>query len=90
MSIFSLTLDLLEKGEYTHPGYQMEDIIAVIRWSLAIRKRCTIRCIPVATMSGPTSGNSYCNELYEWARQIRRWTIGAAEVGFSLIVSKIR
>ncbi len=26
------------------------------------------------------AGTSYLNELYEWARQIRRWTIGAAEV----------
>ncbi|GMR47247.1 hypothetical protein PMAYCL1PPCAC_17442, partial [Pristionchus mayeri] len=80
MSIFSLTLELYEAGGYTHPGYQMEDIIALIRWSLAVRRQCTIKCIPVATLSGPTSGHSYVNEWYEWARQIRRWTIGAAEV----------
>ncbi|PAV66685.1 hypothetical protein WR25_23869 isoform B [Diploscapter pachys] len=80
MSIFSLTLKLLEDGEYTHPSYQMDDIIALIRWSLAVRRRCVIRAIPVATLSGPTSGKNYCDEWYEWARQIRRWTIGAAEV----------
>ncbi|PAV78209.1 hypothetical protein WR25_23525 [Diploscapter pachys] len=80
MSIFSLTLKLLEDGEYTHPSYQMEDIIALIRWSLAVRRRCVIRAIPVATLSGPTSGKNYCDEWYEWARQVRRWTIGAAEV----------
>ncbi|GMT22210.1 hypothetical protein PFISCL1PPCAC_13507, partial [Pristionchus fissidentatus] len=80
MSIFSLTLELYEAGGYTHPGYQMEDIIALIRWSLAVRRQCTIRSIPVATLSGPTSGSSYLDEWYEWARQIRRWTIGAAEV----------
>ncbi|CAI4232561.1 unnamed protein product [Auanema sp. JU1783] len=80
MSIFSLTLELLEKGEYTHPGYQMDDIIALIRWSLAVRRKCVIRAIPVATLSGPTSGDGYINEWYEWARQVRRWTIGAAEV----------
>ncbi|CAB3399384.1 unnamed protein product [Caenorhabditis bovis] len=80
MSIFSLTLKLFEDGEYTHPGYQMEDIIALIRWSLAVRKKCVIRMIPVATLSGPTSGKNYVDEWYEWARQIRRWTIGAAEV----------
>lgn len=56
MSIFSLTLKLFEEGEYTHPGYQMDDIIALIRWSLAVRRKCVIRAIPVATLSGPTSG----------------------------------
>ncbi|GMR29982.1 hypothetical protein PMAYCL1PPCAC_00177 [Pristionchus mayeri] len=80
MSIFSLTLELFEEGEYTHPGYQMDDIIALIRWSLAVRRKCVIRAIPVATLSGPTSGKNYIDEWYEWARQIRRWTIGAAEV----------
>ncbi|GMT32023.1 hypothetical protein PFISCL1PPCAC_23320 [Pristionchus fissidentatus] len=80
MSIFSLPLDLFEEGEYTHPGYQMDDIIALIRWSLAVRRKCVIRAIPVATLSGPTSGKNYWDEWYEWARQIRRWTIGAAEV----------
>ncbi|CAJ0935688.1 unnamed protein product, partial [Mesorhabditis belari] len=80
MSIFSLTLKLFEEGEYTHPGYQMDDIIALIRWSLAVRRKCVIRPIPVATLSGPTAGKNYIDEWYEWARQIRRWTIGAAEV----------
>ncbi|KAK5970597.1 hypothetical protein GCK32_000388 [Trichostrongylus colubriformis] len=80
MSIFSLSLELMEKGDYTHPGYQMDDIIALIRWSLSVRKKCVIRAIPVATLSGPTSGKNYIDEWYEWARQIRRWTIGAAEV----------
>ncbi len=26
------------------------------------------------------TGKNYCDEWYEWARQVRRWTIGAAEV----------
>uniref|UniRef100_A0A914XKX4 Uncharacterized protein n=1 Tax=Plectus sambesii TaxID=2011161 RepID=A0A914XKX4_9BILA len=80
MSIFSMSMKLYEDGKYTHPGYQMDDIIALIRWMLAVRTECTIRCLPVATISGPTSGANYWNELQEWARQIRRWTIGAAEV----------
>ncbi|KAK6045217.1 hypothetical protein COOONC_17278 [Cooperia oncophora] len=70
MSIFSLTLKLLEDGEYTHPGYQMDDIIALIRWSLSVRRKCVIRAIPVATLSGPTSGKNYIDEWYEWARQV--------------------
>ena len=56
MSIFSLSLKLYEDGEYTHPGYQMDDIIALIRWTLAVRQKCKIRAISVATLSGPTSG----------------------------------
>lgn len=31
---------------------QMDDIIALIRWSLAVRRKCVIRAIPVATLSG--------------------------------------
>jgi hypothetical protein len=88
----------------------MEDIIALIRWTLAVRRKCRIRMLPIATLSGPTSGKlwlcislrsyedlylitlstishiyivsgaNYWQELKEWARQIRRWTIGAAEV----------
>uniref|UniRef100_A0A914CK16 Glycosyltransferase 2-like domain-containing protein n=1 Tax=Acrobeloides nanus TaxID=290746 RepID=A0A914CK16_9BILA len=80
MSVFSLTLKLYEDGEYTHPGYQMDDIIALIRWMCVTGKRCVVRPIPVATLSGPTSGKNYFDEFYEWARQIRSWTIGAAEV----------
>uniref|UniRef100_A0A914X0V6 Uncharacterized protein n=1 Tax=Plectus sambesii TaxID=2011161 RepID=A0A914X0V6_9BILA len=41
-------------------------------------------------MSGPTSGTGYLNELYEWARQIRRWTIGAAEVFHYFVVKSSR
>lgn len=36
--------------------------------------------VPVPTLSGPTSGRVIEEELEEWARQARRWTIGAAEV----------
>ncbi|ETN80268.1 hypothetical protein NECAME_02400 [Necator americanus] len=90
MSIFSLSLTLLEAGEYTHPGYQMDDIIALIRWSLSVRRKCIIRAIPVATLSGPTSGKNYIDEWYEWARQIRRWTIGAAEVFHYFVIKFFR
>ncbi|CAJ0583074.1 unnamed protein product, partial [Mesorhabditis spiculigera] len=90
MSIFSLTLKLFEEGEYTHPGYQMDDIIALIRWSLAVRRKCVIRPIPVATLSGPTAGKNYFDEWYEWARQIRRWTIGAAEVFHYFAIKALR
>ncbi len=56
MSVFSLSLDLYESGGYTHPSYQMDDIIAMIRWSVKTKDFCNIRLLSVATMSGPTSG----------------------------------
>ena len=31
-------------------------------------------------LSGPTSGRVLEEELWEWAVQVRRWTLGAAEV----------
>ena len=113
----------------------MDDIIALIRWSLAVRRKCVIRAIPVATLSGPTSGEflfyyvwkiawnmmggrsfplwhwsrpssfslvhfcfltkffsgkNYCDEWYEWARQVRRWTIGAAEVFHYFAIKSFR
>ena len=36
--------------------------------------------MPVVTLSGPTSGRVLEEELWEWAVQARRWTLGAAEV----------
>ena len=56
MSVFSLTLWLYETAGYTHPGYQMDDIIALIRWTLKLGKVCQLRILYIATMSGPTSG----------------------------------
>ena len=32
MSIYTFSLSLCIKGNYTHPAYQMEDIICFIRW----------------------------------------------------------
>lgn len=80
MSVQSLSLELCIKGDYFHPRYQMDDIIAVIRWMTEIMGEIEIRPIYVPTLSGPTSGNSLWEEFREWRVQIRRWTIGAAEV----------
>ena len=106
MSVFSLTLWLYENAGYTHPGYQMDDIIALIRWTLKLKEAnvimlvfiyrttlfqvCKLRVLYIATMSGPTAGNSYWDELVEWARQIERWTIGAAEVFHYFVVKSCR
>ena len=80
MSIFSYSLYLAKKGNFIHPGYQMDDIICLIRWMGVTHQRLRISMIPVPVISGPTSGETVERELIEWARQARRWTIGAAEV----------
>lgn len=80
MSIFSYSLSLAIKGNYIHPAYQMDDIICLIRWMGVTRQRMRISMVPVPVLSGPTSGETIELEVMEWARQARRWTIGAGEV----------
>ncbi|CAF1176713.1 unnamed protein product [Rotaria sp. Silwood1] len=89
MSIFSFSLSLAKKGDFVHPGYQMDDIICLIRWMGVTQQRLRISMIPVPVLSGPTSGETIEKEIIEWARQARRWTIGAAEV-FHYFVIKAR
>ncbi|XP_055354351.1 uncharacterized protein LOC129600001 [Paramacrobiotus metropolitanus] len=80
MSCFSMSLNLLIAGDYIHPGYQMDDIICTLHRMIALHKRIRIPLIPYPVVSGPTSGVDLRQEVTEWARQARRWTIGAAEV----------
>ena len=58
-------------------------------WELH-NKRLRISMIPVPVLSGPTSGETVEMEIIEWARQARRWTIGAAEVFHYFIVKSKR
>jgi hypothetical protein len=90
MSIFSYSLILAKKGNYIHPGYQMDDIICLIRWMSVTQQRIRISMIPVPVISGPTSGETIEIEIIEWTRQIRRWTIGAAEVFHYFIIKAKR
>ena len=46
--------------------------------------------MPVVTLSGPTSGRVLEEELWEWAVQARRWTLGAAEVFHYFVVKAPR
>ena len=90
MSIFSYSLLLAKKGNFIHPGYQMDDIICLIRWMGVTQQRLRISMIPVPVISGPTSGETVEIECMEWARQVRRWTIGAAEVFHYFIIKAKR
>ena len=80
MSVYTASLQLFIQGNYTHPAYQMEDIICYIRWMLMTKRVLKIKPIYCPTISAPTSGNSVIQETVEWAKQLRRWTIGSAEV----------
>ncbi|KAF5671694.1 hypothetical protein FHETE_4064 [Fusarium heterosporum] len=90
MSHYSLSVKLLEEGAFTHPAYQMEDIIALIRYTINTRREIRIRPLNILSINGPTSGANYADEVREWALQVRRWTIGAGEVFHYFIVKAYR
>lgn len=90
MSHYSLSVKLLEEGAFTHPAYQMEDIIALIRYTILTRREIRIRPLNLISINGPTSGANYVDEIREWALQVRRWTIGAGEVFHYFIVKTYR
>jgi len=80
MSVYSFSGKLMKQGKFTHPAYQMEDIICLIRFMGITKQRLRVVCVPVFNLSGPTSGRVIEEEIIEWTRQARRWTIGAGEV----------
>ena len=80
MSVFSFSGKLMKEGKFVHPDYQMDDIICLIRFMGMTKQRLRVVCVPVFNLSGPTSGRVIEDEIVEWARQARRWTIGAGEV----------
>ncbi|KAM7186946.1 hypothetical protein V8F20_011175 [Naviculisporaceae sp. PSN 640] len=90
MSHYSLSVKLLEEGAFTHPAYQMEDIIALIRYTILTRREIRIRPLNLISINGPTSGAHYMDEIREWALQVRRWTIGAGEVFHYFFVKTYR
>jgi hypothetical protein len=90
MSIYSIPLGLLKKAKFFHPGYQMDDLIFTLSAMQAIGKRVLITLIDVPTLSGPTSGESFFDELMEWYVQAKRWTIGAGEVFHYFVVKMLR
>ncbi|CAF1306414.1 unnamed protein product [Adineta ricciae] len=90
MSIFSFSLSLAKAGNFVHPAYQMDDIICLIRWMGVTGRRLSIEMVLTPVLSGPTCGRTIEYEFMEWARQARRWTIGAAEVFHYFMVKSRR
>jgi hypothetical protein len=89
MSIYSASFKLWVDGGFTHPFYQMEDIICYIRWMIVSKQILKIKPIYSPTLSGPTSGENWKKELTELIRQGKRWAIGSAEV-FHYFMCKLR
>ena len=83
------TDSLAKQGNYVHPAYQMDAIICLIRWTGVTQRCLRISTIPVPVLSGPTSRDTIEKEIIEWTHQVRRWTIGAAEV-FHYFIIKAR
>ena len=53
--------------------------MCLIRWMGLTQCRIRIPMIPVPVISGPTSGEDIVLKIGEWAKQAKRWTVGAAE-----------
>lgn len=64
----------------------MDDIAYLINCMIGTQKRVKIRVLDVPVLSGPTSGVSFTNELYEWYIQNRRWGIGTSDIFHYYIV----
>ena len=90
MSIYSMSLKLLIKSRFFHPGYHMDDIIYTLSAMKATKTRICVRTIDLPTLSGPTSGVNLKDEFREWTTQATRWTIGAVEVFHYFFVKLIR
>eukprot|EP00516_Mucochytrium_quahogii_P004679 CAMPEP_0203761288 /NCGR_PEP_ID=MMETSP0098-20131031/14404_1 /ASSEMBLY_ACC=CAM_ASM_000208 /TAXON_ID=96639 /ORGANISM=" , Strain NY0313808BC1" /LENGTH=543 /DNA_ID=CAMNT_0050655209 /DNA_START=1165 /DNA_END=2793 /DNA_ORIENTATION=+ len=80
MSVFSLSLKLAREARFSHPFYQMDDLTLFTSATSAAKCRIQITPINMPVVCGPTSGASYFEEIKEWYKQGKRWTIGAAEV----------
>jgi len=79
MSIFSYPLDLALKAGFINPRYSVDDIIFKVRAMCDSNERIPVHLLPVPVISGPTIGTTLTEEFVEWARQLRRWMVGAAE-----------
>ena len=54
MSVFSFSGKLCKQGNFIHPGYQMDDIIALIRWMGSLGRQVTLltNTDPILVTSG--------------------------------------
>ncbi|MBW8639672.1 glycosyltransferase family 2 protein [Hoeflea sp. WL0058] len=89
MSVSSYSLKLCCDNNLFDPTYQMDDMHFFVKSMVTRRGKVWLKPIYLPVICGPTSGNSFSEELREWARQARRWSIGAFEI-FHYVVSERR
>ncbi|CAF4559824.1 unnamed protein product [Rotaria sp. Silwood2] len=88
MSCFSFSLTLAVRGGYWHPQIFMDDVGYLLTTMIGTQRRIRIRLLPVPVRSGPTSGDTWLNDVKEWYIQVRRWGIGTAD-NFHYFVVKV-
>lgn len=79
MSCFSFSLDLAVRGGYWHPQIFMDDVGFLETMIIGAQDKVKIRCLPVPVVSGPTSGATWTEDVWEWYVQVRRWGIGTSD-----------
>lgn len=89
MSCFSFSLELAIRGAYWHPQIFMDDVGFLLTMQIGAQDRINMRCLPVPVLSGPTSGATWADDVWEWYVQVRRWAIGTAD-NFHFMMVKMR
>lgn len=90
MSTFSYSVDLLIRCDFIHPFHVMDDVVHIVTCMKALRGVVPVELVPIVLISGPTSGATWCEELYEWARQVRRWCIGTMAVYHYFVAKQLK
>ncbi|MCL1125185.1 glycosyltransferase [Shewanella surugensis] len=87
MSVYSSSLKLCIDNDFFDPTYQMEDMHYFVSSMNTRMGKVKLHPIYLPVICGPTSGENWQEELSEWHRQAKRWSIGAFEI-FHYICTK--
>jgi hypothetical protein len=79
MSIFSYPLEMGLRAGFINPRLGVDDIAAKVNWMVNAKRSVPVALLPIQVISGPTVGVTWCDEVDEWGRQIRRWIAGSSE-----------
>ncbi|WP_299004962.1 glycosyltransferase family 2 protein [uncultured Shewanella sp.] len=80
MSVYSSSLTLCIDNNFFDPTYQMEDMHYFVSSMNTRKGKIKLRPVYLPVICGPTSGDNWQEEISEWHRQTKRWSIGAFEV----------
>ena len=57
----------------------MDDVGFVLTLMCGSGSSIGVRLLPLAVISGPTSGDGWLADVYEWYAQVRRWAVGTSD-----------